>query len=201
MLIARAVLERIRDGEVTLQFRRWTRPTVRAGGTLRTALGVVAIDAVETTSLSRITAADARTAGERSRSSLLATLSERDGTLYRITLHHAGADPRIGLSKDADLDDATIASISARLDDIDTRSRRGPWTRDVLGVVARRPATPAADLAGELGRDRAAFKNDVRRLKELGLTESLELGYRLSPRGEAFVQRTAQPSRESRHSR
>ena len=31
------------------------------------------------------------------------------------------------------------------------------------------------------------FKTDVRKLKELGLTESLEVGYRLSPRGEAVL--------------
>jgi hypothetical protein len=31
------------------------------------------------------------------------------------------------------------------------------------------------------------FKADVRKLKELGLTESLEVGYRLSPRGRAVL--------------
>jgi hypothetical protein len=30
---------------------------------------------------------------------------------------------------------------------------------------------------------------DVRKLKELGLTESLEVGYRLSPRGRALLAR------------
>jgi hypothetical protein len=33
------------------------------------------------------------------------------------------------------------------------------------------------------------FKLDVRKLKELGLTESLPVGYRLSPRGEFLLQR------------
>jgi hypothetical protein len=32
-----------------------------------------------------------------------------------------------------------------------------------------------------------AFKTDVRKLKGLGLTESLEVGYRLSPRGVALL--------------
>jgi Mn-dependent DtxR family transcriptional regulator len=45
----------------------------------------------------------------------------------------------------------------------------------------------AADLAKHLGRDRKSFKTDVRKLKELGLTESLEVGYRLSPRGRAWL--------------
>lgn len=36
VLLTRSVLERIISGEVTLVFRRWLRPTVRAGGTLKT---------------------------------------------------------------------------------------------------------------------------------------------------------------------
>ena len=39
------------------------------------------------------------------------------------------------------------------------------------------------------GRERHPFKTDVRKLKELGLTESLEVGYRLSPRGRALLDR------------
>ena len=35
-------------------------------------------------------------------------------------------------------------------------------------------------------REIAPFKADVRKLKELGLTESLRIGYRLSPRGRAY---------------
>ena len=56
----------------------------------------------------------------------------------------------------------------------------------MLDLIARRPATRAPDLAAELARDTAPFKADVRKLKELGLTESLERGYRLSPRGRAY---------------
>jgi hypothetical protein len=37
-----------------------------------------------------------------------------------------------------------------------------------------------------MGRETLPFKRDVRKLKELGLTESLEVGYRLSPRGRAY---------------
>ena len=47
-----------------------------------------------------------------------------------------------------------------------------------------------ADLAASLGRERLSFKADVRKLKALGLTESLEVGYRLSPRGRAFLERS-----------
>jgi len=60
----------------------------------------------------------------------------------------------------------------------------------VLELIAQRPATRAPDLAASLGRETAPFKTDVRKLKELGLTESLDVGYRLSPRGEAYLRRT-----------
>ena len=56
-----------------------------------------------------------------------------------------------------------------------------------LELIGRRPATVSTDLAAELGRDRPSFKLDVRKLKALGLTISLERGYRLSPRGEAYL--------------
>jgi hypothetical protein len=45
----------------------------------------------------------------------------------------------------------------------------------------------STELAAEAGQDRAYYKLRVRRLKALGLTESLEVGYRLSPRGRAFL--------------
>ena len=45
----------------------------------------------------------------------------------------------------------------------------------------------STELAAELGRDRPSFKLDVRKLKALGLTESLDVGYRLSPRGLAVL--------------
>ena len=56
-----------------------------------------------------------------------------------------------------------------------------------LAAIDRRPATRAPDLAEGLGRETAVFKRDVRKLKELGLTESLEKGYRLSARGRALM--------------
>jgi hypothetical protein len=189
VLNPRPLLERIVAGDVTLQFRRQRRPTVKTGGRLRTALGELAIDAVEPVALSSITAADARAAGAASRAELVDRLRAREGTVYRIAVRWTGDDPRVALRQAAELDDDAVAEIAAALDAIDARSRRGAWTREVLDLIARRPATLAAELATELGRERLPFKADVRRLKELGLTESLEVGYRLSPRGRAFRER------------
>jgi predicted transcriptional regulator len=70
---------------------------------------------------------------------------------------------------------------------MDKSSNHGAWTRETLSLIAAQPAVRAADLAASVGRERLEFKRDVRKLKELGLTESLEVGYRLSPRGRAFL--------------
>jgi hypothetical protein len=57
----------------------------------------------------------------------------------------------------------------------------------VLELIDARPGVRAGDLADSFGMERLAFKADVRKLKALGLTESLEVGYRLSPRGAAYL--------------
>lgn len=178
------------DGTVTLAFRRWRRPSVKAGGRQRTSVGELAIDAVEPVELDDIGEDDARRAGYADRAELVRELARRpDGTLYRIELHHAGEDPRIALRARADLDDDAWRQVQARLARLDRASRHGPWTTTVLRLIAERPAVRAGDLAASLGRDKAPFKIDVRKLKEMGLTESLEVGYRLSPRGQAVLAR------------
>jgi hypothetical protein len=63
MLLKRELLEQIKAGEVDLVFRRWSRPTVKAGGTLKTKLGVLAIGAVTEMSADDVSEADARRAG------------------------------------------------------------------------------------------------------------------------------------------
>ena len=186
MLIRQAVLAQIRDGTVTQQFRRWSRPTVKAGGTLTTSIGVLAIDAVDPIEPEALTAADAAAAGYASVDDLLAD-TRPGGTLYRIRLHVAGDDPRIALRNDSDLDQAALADLTRRLQRLDRASTHGPWTIATLRLIAAHPAVRAGDLADRVGRERLAFKADVRKLKALGLTESLGTGYRISPRGAAYL--------------
>jgi len=185
MLFRQDVIRRIAEGEVTLAFRRWRRPTVKAGGTLRTPVGVLAIESVEVVGEGDVTDAEARRAGADDRETLLAGLPG-EGALHRIEFRLAGPDPRVALRQRGDLSPDERAAIDARLDRLDAASRHGPWTRTVLALIAERPETRAPDLAASLGRETAPFKADVRKLKELGLTESLRIGYRLSPRGRAY---------------
>jgi hypothetical protein len=192
MLFRKPLWPRLADGSVTVAFRRWRRPTVKAGGTLITAAGVLAVDRVDVIDPADITAADARRAGYTSIDEVLrdwAAPSDSDRRLYRIEFHHIGADPRIALRQRGDLGADELDAILTRLDGLDRRSDDGPWTRQVLELIARHPAVRAPDLAAQVGQETARFKRRVRRLKELGLTESLEIGYRLSPRGTALLDR------------
>jgi hypothetical protein len=188
MLFQQATLNAIADGKVTVAFRRWRRPTVRAGGTLMTAVGVLAIESVEKCTLDSITTKDARAAGHRQVAELKTALAKRrGGSLYRVTFHLAGADPRIELRSRARLTAQEVADTREQMTRWDRASRSGPWTRKYLALLQRSPGVRASDLADEVGVDTARFKANVRKLKAHGLTESLEVGYRLSPRGNAVL--------------
>jgi len=190
VLFPQRFLTGLADGSVTLAFRRWRRPAAKAGGRQRTPVAELAIDAVDEVAVDDLTEADARRAGYADLDELLAELARHpDGTLYRIELHLAGADPRIALREQAEISDDEWQAVAARLARLDRSSRHGPWTTTVLRLIAERPASRAGDLAASLGRETQPFKVDVRKLKELGLTESLEVGYRLSPRGRAALDR------------
>lgn len=197
MLFPKGSWPGLADGSVRLAFRRWRRPTVRAGGTLRSPVGVLAIDEVRVITPDEITDADAVRAGHVDRQDVLDTLPvEEDRTLYRIAFHRVGDDPRVALRSQADLDDADVADLVDALGRLDAASTDGAWTRDVLEQITRRPAIRAPDLAAEAEQETARFKRRVRRLKELGLTESLRIGYRLAPRGRALLDRLVADDRD-----
>jgi hypothetical protein len=189
VLFRRPSLDGIRAGEITLAFRRWDRPRARAGGRQRTVVGELAIDSVEPVERSAITAEDAARAGHSSLDELLGELDKR-GTnpIWRIELHGAGEDPRRALREEANLSAADLAALQARLERFDAASRHGPWTRATLELIEALPETRAEDIAASIGREKLPFKRDVRKLKELGLTESLLVGYRLSPRGRVVLE-------------
>lgn len=189
MLFRQRFLDGIRDGTITLAFRRWRRPSVRSGGTLLTAAGQLSITSVDEVALTRISDADARRAGYTSREALLAELRARDeGKIYRIELGALRVDPRVALRQSASLSATACDEIARRLLRLDERSPHGPWTRQTLDLIRSRPAVRAGDLCRLVGLELQPFKLNVRKLKALGLTESLEVGYRLSPRGAAFLQ-------------
>jgi hypothetical protein len=174
VLFKRPHLEGIAAGTIDLAFRRWERARVRPGTRLRTAIGVIAIDSVEV--VEAVSEEDARRAGFESPAAVLHAL-RGDGALHRIELHVDGPDPRVALREAEPTPD-----VFRRLE------RMGPWAYDYLRAIAERPGVRAPDLAASFGRETRPFKTDVRKLKELGLTESLPIGYRLSPRGRKVLE-------------
>lgn len=176
----------VADGSITVAYRRWRRPTVKAGGRLTTADGVLAIDEVAVITEDEVNDEDARAAGRADAATVLADRGlQRDGELYRVRFHRAGDDPRIELRTRGELSADELEQLTARLDRFDSSSRHGEWTRATLRLIDTHPARRAADLAALMPTplETQVFKTDVRKLKQLGLTESLDVGYRLSPRG------------------
>lgn len=187
MLFPATLHDDLRTGAVTVAFRAWKRPTVRAAGTLHSPGGLLAIDEVTPISIADITPTDAAAAGADSVDEVVAGLRlGADRTLYRIRFHRLGDDPRAALRNDDDLSPDERAAIDAQLGRWDAASSDGPWTATLLDLIAAHPARPSRELAQAIGAEQAMLKRRVRQLKGLGLTESLEKGYRLSPRGERY---------------
>jgi hypothetical protein len=190
MLFQQRFLDGIREGSITLAFRRWRRPSVRAGGTLLTPVGELTISSLSQIALSEISAKDARRAGYESLDALHDALRERpDGQIYRIELGLLRPDPRIALRAAATLTSDEARDLVARLKRLDDDAAR-LWTQATLELIRSRPGVRAGDLCRVIGQDKDTFKLNVRKLKALGLTESLEVGYTLSPRGRAFLRTT-----------
>ncbi|MGF1596052.1 MAG: hypothetical protein ACFCVK_03840 [Acidimicrobiales bacterium] len=188
----------IADGSVTVAFRRWRRPTVVAGRPYRTGGGRIEVISVDVVDPASITDDEARRAGHGSAAEIQAWLDDHPGAddpswaIHRVTFRVLDEpDPRERLAADAGLTDDDVAEIDGRLDRLDRASSSGPWTRQTLALIAERPETRAPDLAATVGRETQPFKLDVRKLKNLGLTTSLAVGYSLSPRGRAYLDRTA----------
>ena len=181
MLFKQRLWAGLADGSITVALRRWRRPSVKTGGTLQTPGGLLVIDAVERIGVDDVTDRDARAAGYADRARALAEL-RAEGDLYRIRFHGRGNDPRIDLRCRVDLDADELARVLGAF-------ARLEWAIPVLTLIADNPATVSTELARRLGMERLPFKQRVRRLKQLGLTESLEVGYRLSPRGAEVLAR------------
>lgn len=171
----------IADGSITVTFRAWKRAQARIGGRYRVAGMLIEVTDLRTVAAGEITDDDARRAGAADLDALLARLGGCD-PVWRIDFVHLGADDRIARRAETSTDG--IDEVLARLARLD---RNGAWTTTTLRLIDRYPGIVSTTLARQAGLERMAFKTNVRKLKELGLTESLVTGYRLSPRGEAVL--------------
>ena len=187
MLLNRDTAEGIANGSITLVLRRWDKPRAKPGGTQRTVAGTIRVDDVtEHPGGYRVTAAQARAAGYPDAKSAQQDLDRRPAEhTYVITVSYLAPDERPDLAADDELSAADVEAITARLDRWDAATE--PWTRPYLEMIGANEAVRAPDLAARVGLDVPRFKRRVRQLKGLGLTISLDVGYRLSPRGRAYL--------------
>ena len=179
----------IADGSITLTFRTWQRAQAKAGGRYR--VGGMLIEAVDVRQVPAggITPEDAARSGAADLAALLTRLGNpnHDTLIWRVEFRYLGADDRIERREQGDLTPEEVDDLRARLDRMDHRASGRPWTRGTLALIAKYPGVVSTALARRAGYERQDFKVNVRKLKELGLTESLDVGYRLSPRGEALL--------------
>ncbi|MCV7298850.1 hypothetical protein H7J93_04275 [Mycobacterium barrassiae] len=190
MLLNRDTAEGIANGSITLVLRRWDAPRAKAGGTQRTSAGTIRIDDVtEYPGDHRVTAAQASAAGYPDAATAQKDLDRRPARhTYAIAVSYLGPDERPELAADDRLSAADVDAIAARLNRWDDATE--PWTRQYLTMIGANEAVRAPDLAERIGLDVPRFKRRVRQLKSLGLTISLDVGYRLSPRGRAFLRKS-----------
>jgi hypothetical protein len=188
VLLNRDTAEGIANGKVTLVLRRWDAARAKPGGTQRTPAGTICIDAVtEYPGSHRVTAAQARAAGYPDAKSAQADLDRRTARhTYAIEVSYLAPDERPQLAADDRLSESDVDTISARLQRWDAAGE-APWTRMYLELIAANEAVRAPELASRVGLETARFKRRVRQLKGLGLTISLDVGYRISPRGRAYL--------------
>jgi len=180
-------------GSIRLTFRLWDKPHVRNGGRYRChPIGVLEVDDVRKVRVRDITDADATLAGFATRDELVAYMRTGphgealvdDREVFRIEIRHGGDGDRVEVALDAELDNDDVATIRAKLAKLDAKQA---WTQRTLRLIEKHPRVAASQLAKKIGRETQPFKIDVRKLKKLGLTQSFEVGYELSPRGRAFL--------------
>lgn len=188
MLFSASAWPGLADGSITVTFRTWTKPQAKVGGRYRVAGMLLEATAVGEVAVSKLTEDHAIAAGEADLTTLLKRLKQPapDSSVWRVDLSYIGIDDRIERRAIDELTDDDIAALRSRLDRLD-RVASTPWTRTTLRLIEKYPAVVSTELAALTGQERPDFKLNVRKLKEMGLTESLQVGYQLSPRGVALL--------------
>jgi hypothetical protein len=186
LMFTREDHNRVRSGEITVTWRLWKYQHVKAGRPYATGFGHVFVEDVRVVRAADVTDDDAHEVGlpdvdalyDQVREHTGATVSP-DTTLYRVQFNY--------LEKPPEKPVFSLEEIDKRLDRLDRASPRGPWTMTALRLIEESPGVVSTSLNLEAGIDRPTFKLNVRKLKALGLTLSLEVGYELSELGQSYL--------------
>jgi hypothetical protein len=82
----------VASGDITVSFRLWSRPKVRAGGRYRVGPVRIEVDSIDLVPFSSVTGGDVRRSGERDRESLRQRAAhagpiDDDTLVYRVEFH------------------------------------------------------------------------------------------------------------------
>jgi hypothetical protein len=190
MLFTQDAVDGLRDGSITVTFRTWAKPQAKPGGTYRTWGLLLHVDDVARVDPASITNDDARRSGALSADDLRTRLTAaahwdvRD--VWRVEFRCLGPDDRLGRQVAA-WTPQLHEDLKRKLARMDQSNRHGSWTHRTLALISMHPGVVSTALASAVQQERPTFKLNVRKLKELGLTQSLEVGYQLTPLGVSYL--------------
>ena len=190
MLFKDIHLKGIKAGKISLAFRRWQKASVRIGTLLHTSVGLIKIDDISEVDESHISETDAVNAGFSSKKELLNSLRKNNtGTVFKIKISYYSEDPRIELREQTDLTNGHISTLKSKLERLDKFSKQGAWTEKVLLIIRDNPHLKAIEISKQTGFEKEWLKINIRKLKNLGLTISHNVGYELSPLGKVLIEK------------
>lgn len=189
MLFKEKHLQGIRSGEISLAFRKWKKPAVKTGSFIKTSIGLVEIKEVSEINALEITNKDAMNAGFISLEEMFQLLNKTEqGVIYKIDVHYFDEDPRIALRENINPENVELKEITSKLERLDCYSKQGKWTLEILKLIHQNPTLRATDLAQRTKWEKEWLKLNIRKLKNIGLTISHEVGYSISPLGKKYLE-------------
>lgn len=191
MLFKEIHLQGIKSGNITLAFRNWQKVSVHNGSLLHTSVGLVKIHTVEAVNENEITDKDALHAGFKDKNQLLKSVKQNSGgIIFKIKVSYHSEDPRINLREQFELSKQQFEDLAKKLERLDQFSKKGAWTKSVLLTIKENPNFHAIGLADLTGFEKEWLKLNIRKLKNLGLTISHQVGYELSPLGNEYLRKS-----------
>jgi hypothetical protein len=190
MLFKQKILNEIKSGNVTLAFRKWEKASVKKGTLLKTSVGLIEIVNITLTAEEKITKKDAISAGFLTKEQLIESFRNNENTeLYKIKVKYHSEDPRIALREQKYITHEEFLYINRKLERLDVLSKQGSWTTTVLQAIQQHPRMRAIDLSVITGFEKEWLKINIRKLKNIGLTVSHEVGYEIAPLGIAYMKK------------
>ena len=185
MQFQKSFKQAIAAGHVTLTFRTWKKPQATEGRCYNIPpYGALQVTSIKQVKAAGVTDQEASRAGFDDVASLLSYLRvEKTDLIWRVEFEYRGLQ-EVNRPDQTPLTQDELQIVLAKLHRWD---QQGAWTGATLNMIAVDPGRRAAELAPLVSLELPVFKRKVRQLKGLGLTESLEVGYRLTARGKQVV--------------